>query len=168
MSESISIQEGASINEKYHSLKASISALLSGESDVIANLANFCAALHQTFQFHWTGFYLVKEDLLVLGPFQGPVACTRIEKGKGVCGTAWLEQKTQVIPNVHLFPGHIACSALSNSEIVIPFKDSDGNIIGVLDIDSEHFDYFNEDHVNGLHECIRLLEAHLWSEKNEH
>ena len=128
---------------KYAELLPQLKALLEGESDLIANMANTAAAIHQTFGFHWVGFYLVKGNELVLGPFQGPVACTRIPFGKGVCGTAWKEAKTQLVPDVELFPGHIACSALSKSEIVVPLiKDSE--VAAVLDIDSSLLDDFTE------------------------
>jgi len=129
--------------EKYAELLPQLKALLEGESDLIANMANTAAAIHQTFGFHWVGFYLVKGNELVLGPFQGPVACTRIPFGKGVCGTAWKEAKTQLVPDVELFPGHIACSALSKSEIVVPLI-KDGEVAAVLDIDSSLLDDFTE------------------------
>jgi len=128
---------------KYAELLPQLKALLEGESDLIANMANTAAAIHQTFGFHWVGFYLVKGNELVLGPFQGPVACTRIPFGKGVCGTAWKESKTQLVPDVELFPGHIACSALSKSEIVVPLI-KDGEVMAVLDIDSSLPDDFTE------------------------
>ena len=127
----------------YQSLIPQIHSLVSGETDFIANMANIAAALHNTFHFWWTGFYLVKGDELVLGPFQGPIACTRIPFGKGVCGTAWLQNKTLIVPNVHEFPGHIACSSESKSEIVVPIRQN-GDIIAVLDIDSKDFNSFDE------------------------
>jgi L-methionine (R)-S-oxide reductase len=128
---------------KYAELLPQLKALLEGESDLIANMANTAAAIHQTFGFHWVGFYLVKGNELVLGPFQGPVACTRIPFGKGVCGTAWKEAKTQLVPDVDLFPGHIACSALSKSEIVVPLI-NEGEVFAVLDIDSSLLNDFTE------------------------
>jgi len=129
--------------EKYQSLLPQIRELVKNETDLIANLANIAAALKQTFGFFWVGFYLIKENDLVLGPFQGPVACTRIPLGKGVCGTAWKERRTIIVPDVEQFPGHIACNSESKSEIVVPlFKD--GVIIGVLDIDSNRLDEFDE------------------------
>lgn len=141
---------------KYAELIPQLKALLEGETDLIANMANTAAALHQAFGFHWIGFYLVKGNELVLGPFQGPVACTRIPFGKGVCGTAWKEAKTQLVPDVDLFPGHIACSALSRSEIVVPlFKD--GELMAVLDIDSSRPDDFNETDVHNLEKITSLL-----------
>jgi GAF domain-containing protein len=128
---------------RYEGLMPQIKALVDGETDVVANMANICAALKETFGFFWVGFYMVKGDELVLGPFQGPVACTRIRKGKGVCGTAWETGKTQLVPDVDAFPGHIACSSLSKSEIVIPlFKDQ--KVIGVLDVDSDQLNDFDE------------------------
>lgn len=117
--------------------------LLEGESDAVANMANLSALLHQTFGFWWVGFYLIKEGELVLGPFQGPVACTRIKIGKGVCGTSAENQETLIVPNVHEFEGHIACSSESNSEIVVPMIRK-GKVFGVLDIDSKSFDDFSE------------------------
>ena len=129
--------------EQYESLVPQIAALVSYEQDLIANLANICAALKQQFGWLWVGFYLVKDDELVLGPFQGPIACTRIKKGKGVCGTAWAKGETLIVPDVEQFPGHIACSSLSRSEIVVPvFKDTE--VTAVLDVDSEALDQFDE------------------------
>jgi len=142
MSESIVISSGAK-GEQYETLLPQIEALVKGESDLIANLANCCAVLKEQFNWLWIGFYLVKENQLVLGPFQGPVACTRIAYGKGVCGTAWASGKTILVPDVEQFPGHIACSSLSRSEIVVPVY-KNGNIIGVLDIDSAEFNSFDE------------------------
>ena len=129
--------------ELYRSLLPQIRELTRKEQDLIANLANIAAALKQTFGFFWVGFYLVKGDELVLGPFQGPVACTRIPFGKGVCGTAWKERRTIVVPDVEQFPGHIACNSVSKSEIVVPLFDND-EIIGVLDIDSDRLNEFDE------------------------
>ena len=120
-----------------------LGALLDGETDVVANLANVAAALKQTFDFFWVGFYVVKGDCLVLGPFQGPVACTRIRRGKGVCGTAWKEARTVVVPDVDLFPGHIACSSASRSEIVVPVRQGE-TVVAVLDIDSDRLAAFDE------------------------
>ena len=128
--------------EKYRELLPQLHALVSTETDLIANLANVAAALKQTFGFFWVGFYLVKEDELVLGPFQGPIACPRIRLGKGVCGTAWKEGRTLIVPDVEQFPGHIACSSDSKSEIVVPVLQQ-GEVIGVLDIDSNELDSFD-------------------------
>ena len=128
--------------EKYRELLPQLHALVSTETDLIANLANVAAALKQTFGFFWVGFYLVKEDELVLGPFQGPIACTRIRLGRGVCGTAWKEARTLIVPDVEQFPGHIACNSDSKSEIVVPIIQQ-GEVIGVLDIDSDELDSFD-------------------------
>lgn len=128
---------------RYQELYQTIAAVTQGETDTIANMANTAALIHESFGFWWTGFYIVKGEELVLGPFQGPVACTRISFGKGVCGTAWKRRESIIVPDVEEFPGHIACSSLSRSEIVIPiFKDED--IIGVLDIDSKELSTFDE------------------------
>lgn len=143
MAEDLYISDGTKA-EKYEALLPQVKALLEGESDLMANLANVSAALKETFSFFWVGFYLVKDDWLVLGPFQGPVACTRISKGRGVCGTAWREARTLVVPDVDAFPGHIACSSLSRSEIVVPMKRSSGEVWGVLDIDSKALAQFDE------------------------
>ena len=136
-------------NETYQSLLPQIESLISGETDAIANMANVAAVLHEAFGFWWTGFYRVEsqktkdERELVLGPFQGPIACTRIPYGRGVCGTAWQRAETVIVPNVHEFPGHIACSSASNSEIVVPIMHN-GQVIAVLDIDSKDFNTFDE------------------------
>lgn len=129
--------------QRYAELVPQIEALLQGEQNLVANLANTTSALKMAFDFFWVGFYLVEQEELVLGPFQGPIACTRIQYGKGVCGTSWKEQKTIIVPNVDEFPGHIACSSLSQSEIVVPvFKD--GKVVAVLDVDSEELNTFDE------------------------
>ncbi|OYU94972.1 MAG: diguanylate cyclase [Bacteroidetes bacterium B1(2017)] len=132
-------------------------ALFEGEEDLIANLSNFCAALKEAFNWWWVGFYFVKADQLVLGPFQGPVACTRIAFGKGVCGSAWQQQKTIIVPDVHEFPGHIACSSASLSEIVLPVFGSNQTVVAVLDIDSEHLSTFDELDQKYLLELLALL-----------
>lgn len=142
MAEDLYLHRGTKA-EQYESLLPQIKGLLTGETDFIANLANVCAALKEQFGWLWVGFYLVKEDQLVLGPFQGPVACTRIQKGRGVCGTAWAKGETLVVPDVEKFPGHIACSSLSRSEIVLPLRRG-AEIIGVLDVDSTDLDQFDE------------------------
>ena len=136
MAEVLNIPSNASRDEQYRAMTAQLKGLLSGEIDPTANAANFTAFVHTVFGFHWVGFYWVRDEELVLGPFQGPVACTRIAKGKGVCGTAWVKNETVVVPDVEAFPGHIACSALSKSEIVVPVRNKQGIVIGVLDIDS--------------------------------
>ena len=129
--------------ETYQSLLPQIESLIFGETDAIANMANVAAALHEAFGFWWTGFYRVESQQLVLGPFQGPIACTRIPFGKGVCGTAWQRAETVIVPNVHEFAGHIACSSASNSEIVVPLI-RNNRVIAVLDIDSKDFNTFDE------------------------
>ena len=143
--------------EQYISLLPQVEALLLGEKDLIANLANISAALKEQFSFFWVGFYLVKNDELVLGPFQGPVACTRIKLGRGVCGKAWESGEAIVVPDVEKFPGHIACSSFSKSEIVIPLKRS-GQTIGVLDVDSEKLDQFNEVDTHYLQLILDLIQ----------
>ena len=130
--------------EMYATLLPQIKALVEGESNRVANLANVVAALKQTFGFFWVGFYLVEDGELVLGPFQGPIACTRIRYGRGVCGTAWKEGKTLVVPDVDKFPGHIACSSASRSEIVVPIYNKEKEVVGVLDIDSDRLAEFDE------------------------
>lgn len=142
---------------KYKELLPQIKALVEGETDLIANLANISAALKETHHFFWVGFYLVKEDQLVLGPFQGPVACTRINKFKGVCGTVWQKAETIIVPDVMKFPKHIACSALSKSEIVIPLFNSKKQVIGVLDVDSDKLNSFDTIDQQYLTEIIGYL-----------
>ena len=142
--------------QKYDLLLRQIQSLAEGETDDIALMANMAAAIHDTFHFWWTGFYRVMGNELVLGPFQGPLACTRIAYGRGVCGTAWQEQRTLVVPDVHQFKGHIACSSASNSEIVVPvFRN--GNIIAVLDIDSEHYNTFDETDRIWLERIVKII-----------
>ncbi|MCA0430846.1 MAG: GAF domain-containing protein [Bacteroidetes bacterium] len=143
--------------DKYKELIPQLKALLETEEDLIANMANVCAALKQSFNFWWVGFYLIKNNQLVLGPFQGPVACTRINYGKGVCGKSWELNKTLIVPNVDEFEGHIACSSLSKSEIVIPIKDKNNTIIGVLDIDSEFLNHFNETDEMFLKQILQFI-----------
>lgn len=142
MSEELTLIIGSK-EEQYRSLLPQIKALVEGEDDLIANLANTAAVLKAAFGFFWVGFYLVKQDELVLGPFQGAIACTRIRKGRGVCGTAWKDAVTQLVPDVDAFPGHIACSSLSRSEIVVPLCKC-GEVWGVLDVDSDQLDAFDE------------------------
>lgn len=143
MAEHLIISESESKDERYSTLFEQIKALVEDETDTIANMANITAMIQETFHFWWTGFYRVLDGVLVLGPFQGPLACTRIKKGKGVCGTAWAENRTQVVPDVEQFPGHIACSSASKSEIVVPLHNKDGQVWGVLDIDSEFLNTFD-------------------------
>ena len=142
--------------EKYQELYKQLQSLLSEEDDQIANMANMAALIHETFGFWWTGFYIVKDEQLVLGPFQGPIACTRIPYGKGVCGTAWQRQETIVVPDVEEFPGHIACSSLSRSEIVVPiFRDT--SVYAVLDIDSKELATFDDIDKEWLEKTVKLL-----------
>ena len=143
MAENLVIKVSASKEEKYNTLLPQISSLIEGESDIVANLANVAAALKETFNFFWVGFYIVKNTELVLGPFQGPIACTRIGLGKGVCGTSWKEKKTIIVPNVDEFPGHIACSSASKSEIVVPVFNHQKEVIMVLDVDSDKLNDFD-------------------------
>ena len=147
--------KSATKDELYQSLLPQIRELTKSEPDLIANLANIAAALKQAFGFFWVGFYIIKENELVLGPFQGPVACTRIPFGKGVCGSAWKERRTIIVPDVEQFPGHIACNSESKSEIVVPLF-SNGEIIGVLDIDSDRLNAFDETDAAYLEKINRL------------
>lgn len=146
--------------EKYEQVLPQIKAVIEGENDTVANMANVAAILHGTFGFWWTGFYLVKENELVLAPFQGPVACTRIQKGRGVCGTAWEQKKTIIVENVHKFAGHIACSSESNSEIVVPIMKKE-EVKGVIDIDSREFGTFDENDKLYLERVAGLLAISL-------
>ena len=155
MSDDLTIATGTKI-EFYQSLLPQIAALIEGEPDLVANLANIAAALKQQFGWWWVGFYLVKNDELVLGPFQGPIACTRIQKGRGVCGTAWQQAKTLIVPDVEKFPEHIACSSFSRSEIVVPiFRNQE--VLGVLDVDSELLNFFDAIDEQYLKEIVGLL-----------
>ena len=155
MSEDLNIISGTK-EEQYKALIPQIKGLLEGEPDLVANLANIAAALKEQFRWLWVGFYLVKGDELVLGPFQGPVACTRIRKGKGVCGSSWAEGRTLIVPDVEKFPGHIACSSLSKSEIVVPIFNKE-TVLGVLDVDSEFLDQFDETDKRYLEEVVSLI-----------
>jgi GAF domain-containing protein len=155
MAEDLLITKGTK-KEQYESLVPQIQALLEGEDDLIANLANLVAALKEQFNWLWVGFYLVKNDELVLGPFQGPVACTRIKKGKGVCGTSWARAETLIVPDVEKFPGHIACSSLSRSEIVVPIIRND-KVVGVLDADSIKLNQFDNIDQKYLQQIIDLI-----------
>ena len=155
MAENLLIAEGGK-EQKYALLYKQIASLVEGENDTIANMANVAAMIHFTFGFWWTGFYRVAGEELVLGPFQGPLACSRIKYGRGVCGTAWQEQQTQVVPDVEQFPGHIACSSMSRSEIVVPVWRGE-EIMAVLDIDSEHLATFDEVDKEWLERIVALL-----------
>jgi L-methionine (R)-S-oxide reductase len=157
MSETIYLPTTASKAEKYQAILPQIEALISSETDLYANLANVAAVLKEAFGFFWVGFYLVKGEQLVLGPFQGPLACTRIAFGKGVCGTAWKEAKTQLVPDVDAFPGHIACSSASKSEIVVPGFEQ-GKVWIVLDVDSDKLDDFDQEDVTYLEKLMQLLD----------
>ena len=156
MAENLSIISGSK-EERYQSLLPQITGLLEGEIDLVANLANTVAALKEQFEWLWVGFYIVKNNELVLGPFQGPVACTRIRKGKGVCGSSWAEAKTLIVPDVEKFPGHIACSSLSRSEIVVPVIRNE-EVIAVLDVDSEQLNLFDTTDQYYLEKIIELIQ----------
>lgn len=158
MAEDLTIIQGTNKETQYLSLIPQIASLLAGEKDQVANLANVAAALKEQFKWFWVGFYLVKGEELVLGPFQGPVACTRIKKGKGVCGASWQQNEVLIVPDVDLFPGHIACASASKSEIVLPLY-KNGEVIGVMDVDSEYLSHFDEVDAKYLKEIIRLLDA---------
>jgi L-methionine (R)-S-oxide reductase len=157
MAEELIIPTSANKQERYDTLIPQLEALVAGEKDLIANLSNIAAALKQTMDFFWVGFYLVKEGQLVLGPFQGPIACTRIDYGKGVCGAAWKEKKTIVVPDVELFPGHIDCSSASRSEIVLPAFQH-GEVALVLDVDSDVVNDFDQTDARALEKIMRLIE----------
>ena len=155
MAEDLHIGRGSK-EEQYLSLIPQIKGLVSGEPDLVANLANIAAALKEQFDFFWVGFYLVKEEEMVLGPLPGPVACTRIRRGRGVCGTSWSQGNTIIVPDVEKFPGHIACSSISKSEIVVPiFKNNE--VWGVLDVDSDQYNSFDETDTQFLQEIVALI-----------
>jgi len=156
MAEDLQISSGTK-QDQYDSLLPQIKGLLGGETDVVANMANVAAALKEQFNWLWVGFYLVKNDQLVLGPFQGPVACTRIRKGKGVCGKCWEDAQTILVDDVEKFPGHIACSSLSKSEIVVPII-RNGDVIGVLDVDSTELAHFDQTDRQYLEELISIMQ----------
>ncbi|RVU00951.1 GAF domain-containing protein [Mucilaginibacter limnophilus] len=156
MAEDLNISTSVNKADQYTSLIPQIAALIEGETDLVANLANVAAALKEQFNWFWVGFYLVKNGELVLGPFQGPVACTRIAKGRGVCGAAWQQEQTLLVPDVEAFPGHIACSSLSQSEVVVPLFNN-GEVVGVLDVDSEHLAHFDAVDVEYLEEIVKLI-----------
>lgn len=158
MAEHLEVDRSTARQERYAALLPQLASLMEGENDALANMANCCAALRQTFGFFWVGFYLVKDSELVLGPFQGDVACTRIAFGKGVCGTAWQRKETIIVPDVDGFPGHIACSSASRSEIVVPVV-KQGKVVAVLDVDSDLLDDFSDADRSGL-EAVASLIAH--------
>ncbi len=155
MAEDLNIVTGSK-TDQYESLLPQVKGLLEGEPDLVANLANVAGALKEQFGWFWVGFYLVKAEELVLGPFQGPVACTRIKKGKGVCGSSWAQAKTLVVPDVGKFPGHIACNSLSRSEIVVPVI-LNNEVVAVLDADSEQYDHFDMTDQEYLEKIVRLI-----------
>lgn len=156
MAEDLTIITGSK-QEQYESLLPQIKGLLQGETDLVANMANTVAALKEQFGWFWVGFYLVKGDELVLGPFQGPVACTRIKKGRGVCGSSWDKAETLIVPDVEKFPGHIACSSLSKSEIVVPVI-KDNEVVAVLDVDSDEFNQFDDTDQHYLEKILMLIQ----------
>lgn len=157
MSESIIIAQNQPKDARYRELLPQLQSLVEGETDFIANLANVAAALKDVFGWWWVGFYIVRENQLVLGPFQGPVACTRIGFGKGVCGTAWKEKRSILVPDVNQFPGHIACSSASVSEIVVPVFNKENEVIAVLDVDSERYEVLDEVDVVWLEKIVLLM-----------
>lgn len=160
MAEQLHVLNEATKEEKYGMLLPQLKALLSAETDIIANYANTAAAIRQTFGFYWVGFYIVRQQQLVLGPFQGTIACTRIAYGRGVCGTAWKEKRTVIVPDVNDFPGHIACDSASLSEIVIPVFLKD-EVVAVLDIDSEYANHFDETDAKYLRRIVDILQSGL-------
>lgn len=160
MAEELIVSTSSNKTERYRLLLPQIKSLVEGEPDLIANLSNVAGALKQAMGFFWVGFYLVKENQLVLGPFQGPIACTRIDFGKGVCGAAWKEKKTIIVPDVEKFPGHIACSSASKSEIVLPaFKGNE--VMLVLDVDSDIINDFDETDQQALEQVMKITETFL-------
>ncbi|HLA96560.1 MAG TPA: GAF domain-containing protein [Pyrinomonadaceae bacterium] len=166
MAESIAFSKAANREQIYAEILPQIEALISGETDLTANLANITAVLKEAFGFFWVGFYLKKGDQLVLGPFQGPLACTRIDFNSGVCGHAYTTRETVIVPNVDEFPGHIACSSASRSEIVVPIFGSDGAVFGVLDVDSDKLDDFGIADRVGLSAVLSVLERSIQSHTN--
>jgi GAF domain-containing protein len=158
MAETLYIPQTTARKEIYESLLPQVEGLISGETDTIANLANIAAVLKEAFGFFWVGFYIKKENQLVLGPFQGPIACTRINFDKGVCGYCYRTKATVIVPDVDAFPGHIACSSASKSEIVVPVFDNKDEVVMVLDVDSDELDDFSEDDKEGLEKMMKLLE----------
>ena len=157
MAEIITLPKNTNKTEVYKSLIPQIEAVIKPENNLIANLANVSAILKEAFNFFWVGFYLVDENQLVLGPFQGPLACTRIQLGKGVCGSSWQKKQTLIVPDVEKFPGHIACSALSKSEIVVPAINQNNQVVFVLDVDSEMLNNFNKEDQNGLEQIVSII-----------
>lgn len=156
MAEQLTVSTSSDKQERYRVLVPQVEALVAGEPDLVANLSNIAAALRESMNFFWVGFYLVKGNQLVLGPFQGPIACTRIELGKGVCGTSWKEKRIIIVPDVDQFPGHIACSSASKSEIVLPVI-KDGKVVAVLDVDSDQLNSFDGVDEQGLGKVVELV-----------
>ncbi|MBK9214163.1 MAG: GAF domain-containing protein [Chloracidobacterium sp.] len=171
MAEAIAFSRNAKRATVYGEITPQIESLIAGESDVIANLANIAALLKESLGFFWVGFYLVKGDELVLGPFQGPLACTRIKRGEGVCGHAWQTAETVIVPDVDKFPGHIACSSASRSEIVVPIFNAERTVAGVLDVDSDRENDFDQTDADGLGSVVRsierVIEGHTHPQMNE-
>lgn len=161
MAESIAFSKSADRKTIYDEIVPQIESLVSGETDLIANLANIAAVLKEAFGFFWVGFYLTKENQLVLGPFQGPLACTRIDLDKGVCGHCFTTRETVIVPNVEEFPGHIACASESKSEIVLPIFDKAGKVFGVLDVDSNKLNDFSKKDAEGLRKIVQLIESFI-------
>ena len=161
MAETLAFSPAADRATIYDEITPQIESLVAGENDVIANLANIAAVLKEAFGFFWVGFYLVKNGQLVLGPFQGPLACTRIDLDKGVCGHAWSARETVIVPNVDKFPGHIACASASRSEIVLPFFGNDGEVYGVLDVDSDKLNDFSQTDADGLKRVVDTIERFI-------
>ena len=166
MAETLAFSKLADRKQIYAEILPQIESLVADETDLIANLANIAAVLKEAFGFFWVGFYLTKDGQLVLGPFQGPLACTRINLDQGVCGHAYTTNQTVIVPNVDEFPGHIACSSLARSEIVIPIRNSDGRVFGVLDVDSDKLSDFSETDRNGLEAVTRIIERFTQSHTN--
>ena len=161
MAETLEFSPSADRRTIYNEITPQIAALVEGERDVTANLANIAAVLKEAFGFFWVGFYLAKDGQLVLGPFQGPLACTRIDLDKGVCGHAYMTKQTVTVPDVDEFPGHIACASASRSEIVVPFFGNDGEVYGVLDVDSSRLADFDEIDRRGLERIIKIVESFI-------
>lgn len=161
MAENLTIDLSLPKEEKYRQLLPQFKALIETEPSAVANMANASALLKQVFGFFWVGFYTVEEDVLVLGPFQGPIACTRLFKGRGVCAASWEENKTVVVPDVEAFPGHVACSSDSKSEIVVPLRNAQNEVVAVLDVDSDKINDFDDSDKEGLEALMQLLEKHI-------
>ena len=162
MAEKLELIDSSSREEQYKNLLPQLESLIGADDDLISGLANLTAALKETFNFLWVGFYFVKGEKLVLGPFQGKIACTRIAKGRGVCGSAWAKNEAIIVPNVDLFEGHIACDSASRSEIVLPINSSDGKVVAILDVDSEHLNHFSETDLKYLQRLIQLIELNYY------